>query len=88
MKYNELTVSEKNELRESLFYGAMHDEDYTDFCFLSEESKQIVRNCEWAEDIPEAVMEEAYEMYDFVESDFFCDMEDQFCDRLGNPKTA
>lgn len=84
MKYAELTQAEKNELRESLFYGAMYDEDYTDFRFLSEESKRIVRNCEWAEDIPETVMEESYGMYDFVPGDFFCNTDDQFCDRLGN----
>lgn len=87
MNYCELTVSEKKELRESLYFGAMDGESY-DFDCLSDESKRIVKNCECADDIPEAVMEEAYGMYDFVEEDFFCNVEDQFCNRIGNPKTA
>lgn len=77
MKYCELTESEKKELREALFYGAAYDEEYMVFSVLSDESKQIVRNCEWAEDIPESVMEEAYDVYDFVEEDFFCNVESE-----------
>lgn len=84
MKYCELTTSEKAELRDALFAESIYCDGYTDFDFLSDESKTIVHNCEWAEDIPEEIMEEAYGMYDFVEEDFFCNTEDQFCDRNGD----
>ena len=83
MKYYELTVSEKNELRETLFYESCSHDGYTDFDFLTVEQQNIVENCESSEDIPDEVMESAYGSYDFVEGDFFCNVEDQFCDRLG-----
>lgn len=84
MKYAELTVSEKKELRDTLWNESIYHDGYTDFDHLSTEEQDIVSNCEFSDDIPESVMESAYGMYDFVEDDFFCNTDDQFCDRLGN----
>lgn len=84
MKYNELTVSERNELRETLFLESITHDGYTDFDYLSPENQDIVMACSDPSEIPEAVMEAAYDIYNFVEEDFFCNTEDQFCDRLGN----
>lgn len=86
MNYNELTVSEKNELRETLFLESISHDGYTDFDYLSPEDQDIVLNCSDPSEIPEEVMEAAYGSYAFVEGDFFCNTEDQFCDRLGNCK--
>lgn len=85
MKYCELTTSEKNELRETLFFESASGEKGTDFDMLSDAEKEIVVACSWWDEISEEIMESAYGMYDFVEQDFFCNTEDQFCDRLGNP---
>jgi len=84
MKYAELTQAEKNELRSTLWSESIYHDSYSDFNFLSAEEKEIVSNCESPCEIPESVMESAYNMYDFVEEDFFCNTDDQFCDRLGN----
>lgn len=84
MKYAELTVSEKKELRDALWSESIYHDGYTDFDYLSAEEQNIVSNCEFSDDIPESVMESAYGMYDFVPGDFFCNTDDQFCDRLGN----
>lgn len=86
MKYCELTVSEKKELRETLFNESRCHDGYTDFDYLSNENQDIVSACASADDIPEEIVESAYDIYDFVEEDFFCNTEDQFCDRLGNHK--
>ena len=86
MKYNELTVSEKNELRGTLFLESIAHDGYTDFDYLSPENQDIVLNCSDPSEIPEEVMEAAYDIYSFTEEDFFCNTEDQFCDRLGNCK--
>lgn len=81
MKYCELTISEKAELREDLFL--MYCAGDADFECFSEEIKATISNCDQAEDIPEETMEEVYGGYSFVEEDFFCNTEDQFCDRNG-----
>lgn len=86
MKYHELTVSEKRELREHLYDESFYHDGYTDFDYLSAEYQDIVSNCVSADDIPEEVMESAYDIYDFTEDDFFCNTEDEFCDRNGNPR--
>ena len=74
MTYSKLTIDQKNELRERLFDECFHHECYdcTDFDHLSAEEQKIVYDCDWAEDIPDSVMESAYGMYDFVVDDFFC----------------
>ena len=87
MKYCELTESEKKELRDTLLDQSICHDGYTDYDYLSVEQQKIVDNCVFSEDIPEDIMEAAFGIYDFVEGDFFCNVEDQFCDRLGNPKT-
>lgn len=84
MKYAELTQAEKNELRETLWSESFHHDGYTDFDYLSVEQQEIVDKCQFADDIPEEIVAAAYDIYDFVPGDFFCNTEDQFCDRLGN----
>lgn len=74
MKYRELREEEKQELREALFDRHLWENDDSDFASLSAEEQDIVRNCEWADDIPESVMESAFGMYDFVPEDFFCNL--------------
>lgn len=85
MKYCELTASEKAELRDTLFWASVYPGEDPDFDGLSAEQQEVVSNCDSSDDIPEDIMEAAYGCYDFVEEDFFCNVEDQFCDRLGNP---
>ena len=74
MKYRELREEEKQELREALFDRHLWENDDSDFAYLSAEEQDIVRNCEWADDIPESVMESAYGFYDFVDEDFWCNL--------------
>ena len=85
MKYCELTASEKAELRDTLFFASLYPNENFDFVCLSAEQQRVVCECACSDDIPEDIMESAYGCYDFVEEDFFCNVEDQFCDRLGNP---
>ena len=70
---------------DSAYDGRLASESAAD---LSAEEQDIVENCACAEDIPESVMESAYGIYDFVEGDFFCNVEDQFCDKLGNDRNG
>lgn len=77
MKYKDLRLEEKQELRGALFDSNLWEDEYSDFASLSAEEQDIVRNCEWAEDIPESVMESAFGMYDFVPQDFWCNLESE-----------
>ena len=88
MKLCDLTISEKNELKEKLWEESFYHDGYTDYDYLSVENQAIVDACKTWEDIPDSVMEAAYDIYDFVEEDFFCNTQDQLCDRLGNEKEA
>lgn len=73
MKYIELNVEEKAELRQNLWEQGIYG-DGCEYSELSAESAQKVDNAASPEDIPESVMEEAFGIYDFVEEDFFCNV--------------
>jgi hypothetical protein len=85
MKFCELTISEKRELKETLWQESLYHDGYTDYDYLSDDQKNVVDACSDWDDIPDDILESAYDMYDFTPEDFFCNTEDQCCDRLGNP---
>lgn len=71
--YN-LTAEELDELRSALFW---HDPDGGDwYDDLSEESKAIVDNAAWPDEIPDRILFETFDGIDFVEEDFFCNIND------------
>jgi len=71
MNYFELRQEERDELRETLFYGC---EQCCEYDYLSEEEKTIVQNANCPADITDDVMISAFGGYDFVEEDFFCNL--------------
>lgn len=80
MKYYELSIAEKKELKEKLWQESFYNDGYTDYDYLSDEQKNVVDACEDWEDIPEEIVESAYSVYDFTTDDFFCDVYDD-CER-------
>lgn len=65
----ELTEDELLELKDKLYWS-----DGDDLEAFSYEDMEIIRNCEFPEDIPFELVEKAFGMYSFVDEDFFCNL--------------
>ena len=68
MKLCELSYEEKNELKNTLYYGC------DEYELLSDDEKNTVDSAVCWEDIPDSILESAFGMYDFVQEDFFCNI--------------
>ena len=67
---NECTEEEISELKDILFWS---DGDRLEA--FSREDIEIIENCNFSDEIPFELVEKAFGMYDFVDEDFFCNVD-------------